>query len=77
MPRSALQVIIAAGGNSLTKKTAAELQVARQIQTSGASAPCSSTCLTLMIFKSQTLKDLLKVRVIFGARPAFPAYITC
>lgn len=40
MPRSALQVIIAAGGNSLTKKTAAELQVARQIQTSGASEPC-------------------------------------
>lgn len=39
MPRSALQVIIAAGGNSLIKK-AAELQVARQIQTSGASELC-------------------------------------
>lgn len=40
MPRSALQVIIAAGGNSLTKKTAAELQAAREIQSSGAPVPC-------------------------------------
>lgn len=89
MPRSALQIIKAAGGNSLMKKTAAEWQVDRQI-IMGMSI-LSSSCLALKIFvrnrgrsvyinksvdgKALLYCTLLKISIFFGASHAFPAYI--